>query len=173
MENKIILNWLVLYTKPKHEKKVFEYLQKLNVNCFFPTHTVTKQWSDRKKKIITPLFPSIIFVLESDLEIINHNKINSFKGFLRHNNRFALVKDYEIENIKILLNQWSGVMINEESITNEEVKKGVNIIVIKGPFENIIGKSIIVNKKHKIVIEIQSLGFNTILELPRSFVKVI
>lgn len=173
MENKIVTNWLVLYTKPKHEKKVFEYLKKLNISCFFPTYTATKQWSDRKKKIISPLFPSTIFVLESDLEIINQNKIDSFKGFLRQNNSFAIVKNYEIENIKILLNQWNGIFLNEDSVTSDEIKKGVNVIVTKGPFENLVGKSIVVNKKHKIVIEIQSLGFNTQIELPKSFVKII
>ena len=56
------MNWYVVYTKPKWEKKVAERLNEIGVVTYCPLVTKTSQWSDRKKKISVPLFNSYIFV---------------------------------------------------------------------------------------------------------------
>ena len=54
--------WFVLFTKPRHELKVLERLISLGVDAYTPTKIVTRQWSDRKKKITIPLLPSMVLV---------------------------------------------------------------------------------------------------------------
>ena len=44
------LNWNVLYTKPQHEFKVVEQLNKSKIEAFCPSFEEVRQWSDRKKK---------------------------------------------------------------------------------------------------------------------------
>ena len=59
-------NWFALYTKPRHEFKALEQLKEIEIETYLPTITVTKQWSDRKKKVIEPLFKSYIFIYSDE-----------------------------------------------------------------------------------------------------------
>ena len=54
--------WFVLKTKPNSEKKVTAQLQALNIDAYCPVRTEIRQWSDRKKKVVLPLLPSMILV---------------------------------------------------------------------------------------------------------------
>ena len=56
-------HWLVIYTKPRSEKKVSQRLKEMGIMIFCPTVTTVRQWSDRKKKVEVPLFNSYVFVL--------------------------------------------------------------------------------------------------------------
>ena len=51
------MNWYVLHTKPRCEKKVEEQLLSLGINAYCPTRSEIKIWSDRKKKIFNPFYP--------------------------------------------------------------------------------------------------------------------
>ncbi|MCL9770704.1 UpxY family transcription antiterminator [Flavobacterium sp. HXWNR69] len=56
------MNWYVLYTKARNEKKVADRLTQLGVENYCPMVEEVKQWSDRKKKVSCPLFSSYVFV---------------------------------------------------------------------------------------------------------------
>ena len=60
LENKN--NWFVLVTKPRNEKKVESRLNEIGIEAYCPVRTELRQWSDRKKKIKTPLLPSMLLV---------------------------------------------------------------------------------------------------------------
>lgn len=55
-------HWFVLYTKPRAEKKLADQLTLDGIEAYCPTQVEIKQWSDRKKKVETPLLPSMILV---------------------------------------------------------------------------------------------------------------
>jgi len=48
--------WFVFYTKSRQEKKVNELLLKRGFEPFLPMQAIVRQWSDRKKKVVLPLF---------------------------------------------------------------------------------------------------------------------
>ncbi|MEO6221006.1 MAG: transcription termination/antitermination NusG family protein, partial [Ginsengibacter sp.] len=48
--------WYVVYTRPRWEKKIAENLLRLGIEHYCPLNKVTRQWSDRKKKVLEPLF---------------------------------------------------------------------------------------------------------------------
>ena len=54
--------WLVLYTKPRNEKKVAERLTKNGFEVYCPLIKTLRQWSDRKKKVEIPMFSSYVFI---------------------------------------------------------------------------------------------------------------
>ena len=56
------LPWLVIYTKPRQEKKLAERLQQAGYTVYCPTQRMKKRWSDRWKWIEQPLFTSHIFI---------------------------------------------------------------------------------------------------------------
>ena len=64
--------WFVLCTKPRNELKVTERLTRIGVEVYTPTKVEVRQWSDRKKKILVPLLPSMVLVqlLEKEVEAV-------------------------------------------------------------------------------------------------------
>ena len=54
--------WHALYTRPRHEKQVYEDLTNRKIEAFLPTYKVRRRWSDRYKIVEEPLFKNYIFV---------------------------------------------------------------------------------------------------------------
>ncbi|WP_294958140.1 UpxY family transcription antiterminator [uncultured Flavobacterium sp.] len=125
------MNWYVVYTKPKWEKKVADKLNQLGIECYCPLITQVKQWSDRKKKIETPLFSSYVFVQLEDSE---RNLVFQAAGAIRYLfwlGKPAIVKDQEIEAIKTSL---KSTNISEVSVSALQV--GDKIKLESGAFIN-------------------------------------
>ncbi len=53
--------WYAVQTMPRHEKKVLQELTAKAIECFLPTVTTVRQWSDRKRIILEPLFTGYVF----------------------------------------------------------------------------------------------------------------
>lgn len=125
------MNWYVVYTKPKWEKKVAVQLNKIGVNCYCPTITKTIQWSDRKKKQEVVLFNHYVFV---QVEEKMRNLVFQSPGAIRYLywlGKHAIVKDEEINTIK----EW----LTKKDITTISVSKyeiGETILIENGPFSN-------------------------------------
>ena len=123
------MNWYVVYTKPKWERKVAEQLEKIGIECYCPLITVVRQWSDRKKKIEVPLFNSYVFVqlAESD-----RNLVFQSAGAVRY--LFWLGKPATVRNSEIeAIQQWLSTPDLYE-LTLDEWKKGDKIVLESGPF---------------------------------------
>ncbi|HMJ47328.1 MAG TPA: transcription termination/antitermination NusG family protein, partial [Ferruginibacter sp.] len=53
--------WYVVYTRPRWEKKVAATLDERGVENYCPLNRVNRQWSDRKKVVLEPLFKGYVF----------------------------------------------------------------------------------------------------------------
>src|SRR5690242_5763495 len=93
------LKWFVFYTKSRHEKKVHDYLIARGYTPFLPLQTVVKQWSDRKKKVVTPLFNSYIFVQTYEHEIPSILATPGLSWNVRYNGKPAELRQEELELI--------------------------------------------------------------------------
>jgi transcription antitermination factor NusG len=60
--NNFSFAWYVIYTRPRHEKRVVEHLAQVNIETFLPCIVTLRKWHDRKKYLEVPLFPSYVFV---------------------------------------------------------------------------------------------------------------
>ena len=54
--------WYAVKTMSRAEKKIKERLDDLGVENYLPLCTQIKKWSDRKKKVQSPLVPGYLFV---------------------------------------------------------------------------------------------------------------
>ena len=160
-------NWYALYTNPRFEKKAHERLLLNDYESFLPLITTIRQWSDRKKKVQVPLIPGYIFVKIDKNKLINVLPIPGVINVLKHLGKPAVIQDYEIENLKILLEDSSKFNIIEES----NLRKGDSIIVEKGIFKGLIAECIKLNGKHRVIVRIQ--GIENIIEvnISLSYVK--
>ena len=94
------MNWFVIHTKPRFEKKVEERLLSLGIEAYCPTRREIRIWSDRKKKIDVPVLPSMVLV---KLEEKNVNDIFNINGVVRYMfwlGKRAIVRQKEIDILK-------------------------------------------------------------------------
>ena len=123
------MNWYVIYTKPKWEKKVAEQLAEAGIDCYCPLITQIRQWSDRKKKVEVPLFNSYVFV---QLDESERNSVFQSAGVVRYLfwlGKPAIVRHEEIEVIKKWLNTSDAA-----DVIVENYKIGDAIQLESGPF---------------------------------------
>jgi len=160
-------NWYAVYTKPRAEKKVLERLSTNGFNAYLPLVTSIRDWSDRKKKIVTPLISSYVFVNTNKDDLFETLRIQGTSGILRYLGKPAIIRDHEIENLKILLNGSDQFSKLENSI----FEKGEDVEVIKGPFTGLIGQSVCIQGKHRIIVEIEAMGSRLEVNVPVGFVR--
>ena len=162
-------NWYALYTKPRFEKKAHERLLLNDYESFLPLITTVRQWSDRKKKVQLPLISGYIFVKTDIKNLKDVLPIPGVKNVLKHLGKPAIIKDYEIENLKILLEDSSKFNIIQES----NLKKGDVVIVEKGVFNGLVAECIKFNGKHRLIVRIEALANIIEVNIPLSYVKKI
>ena len=108
--------WFVLYTKPITEIKVSQRLSVLGIENYMPTRVEVRKWSDRKKKIIVPLLPSMVLVslLEKDA-----SKVFEVAGTVRYlfeKGKRAVVSDAEVIAMQCYQNNTLHINQNELKI---------------------------------------------------------
>lgn len=143
--------WFAIYTRPKREKKVVEGLKKLGVEVYCPMVTQVKQWSDRKKKVETPLINSYVFV---KIEEKNRNIVFEVPGvvwYLFWLGKPAIIQEQEIDTLKeSLKGTFSSVEVNG-------IVPGDSLTISKGSFQGKEGVVTHVNK-NKIRLVLKELG---------------
>ena len=94
------MNWYVLHTKPRSEKKVEEKLLSIGINAYCPTRQEIRLWSDRKKRIQVPILPSMVLVKIDEKDF---NRVFESPAVLRYRfwlGKRALVRQAEVDTLK-------------------------------------------------------------------------
>ena len=161
------IKWYAIYTRPRSEKKVHELLSLNDYEVYLPLVSTIKQWSDRKKKVQLPLISSYVFVRTKENDLKNILPFNGVVRILKHLGKPAIIKDHEIENLKILIDDPSNINF----IRDIHLKKGDSIIVEKGVFKGLIAECCEFNGKHRMIVRIEALGGLIEVNIPLSHIK--
>src|SRR6266496_2745802 len=119
---KIEPKWYAVYTRPRWEKKVAEILSEKKIENYCPLNKVVRQWSDRKKVVLEPLFTSYVFVRASEKEHLEIRKVDGIINFVYWLSKPAIIRNEEIDCIKNFLNEHNNVHL-------EKTPVGINDIV--------------------------------------------
>ncbi len=161
--------WYVLYVKARHERKIESLLKENQIETFLPLVKTVRKWSDRKKEIEAPLFPSYVFVkinLKKDAHKVL--SVRSYCFFIRFGDEFAKVQEREIDSIKHLIkmnvplkveNYTPSVKVGEHRKINKGVLNGLNCEILKA------------NNENKIVVFIDSIKQNIVATVPSSYIS--
>ncbi len=170
-ENDIIpSHWFAVYTMPRAEKKVFDRIEETGIEAYLPLITTLRIWSDRKKKVTTPLISSYVFVKTDEAKLNELLKIQGVMGILKYLKKPAKIRDLEIQNLRILLNDSENIIPLDEDFTFE---KGDKIRVIKGPFKGLIGDCYDIKGKHRVIAAISTVNHFFEVNVPMSFLEKI
>jgi transcription antitermination factor NusG len=157
------LNWYAVYTRFKAEKKVEERLSLHGFDSFLPLQTIIRQWSDRKKKVQVPLINSYVFVRSEKKDLAKIYQVSGVVRILKYLGNYAIVKDTEIENLRILSNNGLPIQTSNKAIN---LSKGEKVNVLSGPFMGLQATYLMNGGKHKVIVEIETLGTYIELTMP-------
>ena len=129
--------WRVFYTHPRAEKKCEERLYDRHIEVFLPTHTIVRQWSDRKKKVVEPLFRNYIFAHVNESERLRVLQTDGIVRCVSFNGKAAIIADDEIEHIRQVISL-GGEFAVVDYVPRPSV--GSKVIVTEGPLQGLSGE---------------------------------
>lgn len=147
------LKWIAIRSKPRSEKIVSIELSKKNIESFLPTVKKRQQWSDRKKWVDFPLFPSYLFAkieLKDSIYILNTRGVSTIVKFgdrvitidekVVNSIRLALEGEYDLHPIKFF------TIGDQVSVIDGPMKGAVGIVETKNK-----------NDENRLIIKIEAL----------------
>jgi transcription antitermination factor NusG len=162
--------WYAIYTRSRAEKKVAERILNEGFESYVPIIQEMRMWSDRKKKVKTVLIKSYVFVHVEQNHLPQILKIEGTVRVLRHMNSPAVIRDYEIGNLKLLCNGEAKI---DFVASSDRIEVGDKIEVGSGTLMGLQGKCVKINGKKRVLVEIESLGSKMLVDIPVHYIKVI
>ncbi len=161
-------HWYAVYTKSRNEKRISELLSQQGIEHYLPLMKKIRIWSDRKKVVEMPLFPSYIFVNIDEKEYYECMKTPGIVKFVSFERKRVTVPAYQIETIR------KYVETGEEFIPNEgDFKVGKRVKVIRGGMKGLEGRLTEVLGKQRVKVEIESIQQSLFLQIPLGSLEII
>ena len=99
--------------------------------------------------------------------MISLYQIQGVTGVLKYLKKPAIIRDTEIENLKILLSDSDNFSI----LDNPIFEKGETVRVLKGPFQGLIAQFYENKGKHRVIVTIDSITTGFEVNVPSSFLE--
>lgn len=132
--------WVALYSRPRSEKKVKEFLDRMGFETYLPVQKQIRQWSDRKKQVDVVVIPMTVFVkLSRDYlyKVLGHPLI--IRPFsLPGSREIAEIPESQIERLKFILGQSDYPVSFDPTVFRIKDK----VRVLRGPLMGLTGEVI-------------------------------
>lgn len=163
--------WYACYTRGRHEKKVATHLDSRNIETFLPIHRVSVQWSDRRKLVDLPLFPSYVFARFDHSELPQVLGTRGLVTILRTAGRLSVIPDEEIENLR----RFAEVLADRRIVPEREplIEVGSRVQVMTGPFAGIEGVAVLRRGQTRLRVSLSTVGEGLVVDLDDASLQVI
>ena len=173
--------WYVVRVSYGRINKAKDILEKKNLDYYLPLHYIIKTVNNKRKRIIAPLLPNLLFVYaeETMIKMLMDDKISI--GLLSfYYNHF--VKDRYGKNPPLTVEfNIMAQFIDLTSILNEHIKlvdrkacnfkSGDYVRVINGDFKGIEGRVARVYGQQRVVVELNGLCLVATAYIPTPFIE--
>ena len=160
-------NWYVIYTRPRWEKKIAKILDEKGIENYCPLNKVLKQWSDRKKIVLEPLFKGYLFVKLEESKKWEIKEIEGVINFVHWLGKPAIVPENEIYVIRKFLHEFENV-----EVADALIKVNTTVLIDQGILMNY--KGIVVEiLGNKARVKIESMGVQLLALINKNKLKVI
>ena len=159
--------WYAVYTRPRSEKKIDTLLQKKSIESWCPLQKVQRQWSDRKKTILQPIFTSYVFVHITEQQRIAVLETDGVLNYVHYLGKPAIIRDEEIQLIKSYLQEGEAEITTQSW---ESLEENIKVQITGGIFIQNTG-TLIKSGKKRMYVKLESLGQVMVVEFPVSYVK--
>ncbi len=159
--------WYALYLRSRYEKKVAQELERKGIEQFLPLIEELHVWSDRKKKVMEPLFRGYIFV-KTDLRdretILRTNGVVRIVGI---RNKPSRIPELHIDWLRRVVGK------SEEVQRERYLEVGERVRIISGPFMGIEGIVSRVKGISRVIVPIAAVQQSVSFQVPSEFLEVI
>ena len=103
-------------------------LQDKGIENYCPLNKVLRQWSDRKKTVLEPLFKGYVFVQVDEKSKWDLLTINGIINYVYWLGKPAKIQNSEIDTIRRFLNEFDDIEVTENNMAvnkTVQVKQGV------------------------------------------------
>lgn len=157
--------WFALYTRPRFEKKVDVELKLKELQSFLPLHLVIRIWSDRKKKLEEPLFPSYVFVHANARERYLSIQTVGVVRMVSFNGRPARIPSEQIQQIhRILDNGYSPE-------PHQFLNYGDEVEIVSGPLQGLQGFYIEDRGRNRLVVSVHAIRQSIAIDVDRARIR--
>lgn len=156
--------WRVFYTMPRAEKKCESQLLEKSIETFLPKRKVVRNWSDRKKKVVEPLFANYIFARVNEKERISVLQTQGIVRCVSFNGRPAIVSPQEIDQLRLLqkkpdlIEPYYGIL----------PPKGTEVSIESGPLRGLKGLISDHKGKSRVIVNVPSIKQCVRIVIPAS-----
>lgn len=158
--------WFSIYVRSRHEKSVYSELQQKGIESSLPLITVTRQWSDRRKKVEVPLFRGYVFVnidiSKDKLNVLQTDGVVKFVTFCNKTVSIPSEQMYWLDQLVI-----SKLDLEHET----DFPPGTDVDVLFGPLKGLQGRVIQKNSDTKLVIWLDSIMQGVSVEIDPAFLS--
>jgi len=152
------LHWYAVCTRPNHEKRVAEQLQRKNLAQLLPLYNSVRQWKDRKVCLAMPLFPGYVFVrisLQERLKVLEIPGVAYFVGF---GNQAACLPEEDLRLLQGCMNRESSAQPHPYLCAGDRVR------VKSGPLQGLQGFIVCVKNRTWLVLSFDSIRCSATLQ---------
>lgn len=152
-------HWYALVTRPRWEKKLAAKFAEMGLEYYCPLNKVERQWSDRKKIVLEPLFKGYIFVKLADAAKWDIKNVNGVLNFVYWLGKPAVVREDEIDTIRMFLHEFDNVVVEKGLSLRDRViiKQGV-LMNYGGMVVEVLGNSA------KVTIDSMGMSLTAVFE---------
>ena len=159
--------WYAVYTRPRWEKKIAEQLVKKHIESYCPLNKIVRQWADRKKLVLEPLFTSYVFVHTTPQEHLAIKQTDGILNFVYWLGQPAVIRDEEIDAVKQFLDEYHNVQLEKINVNIHD-----RVRISSGPLMAREGDVIEVRSK-TVKVQLPTLGYALTAEVEKANVEVI
>ena len=159
--------WYVLYTCPRHEKRVAQQIEQRRISCFLPLYRSVRRWKDRRKELAMVLFPGYVFV---QMELQNRLRVLKLPGAVRlvgFNGQPTALPVEEIENLRTRLSGTANIE------PHPYLSAGRRVRVRSGPLQGLEGIIVRTKERCRIVLTIHLIMRSVAVEVDDGDVEFI
>ena len=160
--------WYACYTRGRHEKRVAALLEQRGIEHFLPLHASTEQWSDRKKRVLWPLFPSYVFVRVDPRDLPKALAVNGMVAVVRAGSAPVAIADEEIENVRRFAAAIEAHGLEPEL---EDLAVGRRVHVGAGPLRGVEGVVVERRGRARVLVGLQAVGRGMSVEVDAALLQ--
>jgi transcriptional antiterminator RfaH len=161
----VLKEWFILRTRSRQESTVEQGLKYREIACYLPRRQELRQWSDRKKSILAPLFAGYLFVDACTDRLSDLRCVPGACGLVQFNNIPARLEDAELDRFRRLID--SGIPVS----AHPELIPGMAVVVRTGVLAGLEGELVQIKNRHRLVINAIAIGKSVSFEIDASMVE--
>ena len=157
--------WWAVYTRHHHEEAVRRMLEAKGIEAFCPVFTQVRQWKDRNKALLMPLFPCYLFVRPPNVGKLPVVSTPGVHMIISHGERCALISDDDIETIKRAVNDPFRVE------PHPYINCGERVRVVRGAMCGVEGLLVRKKSQFRLIVSVDLLNQSAAVEVNEADVE--